>query len=134
MRKTHDRAIDENGVWNMDDAEYDYQAEVRCEDCGANHAYDSIHESGDRYTIALKTNCDPKPVATLAVAFRNGVVDAIGGDMLMRLIVIDEDQQEVGRYIVRPEQTEWWERMEELTSLIKKGEFCASFKEGKNED
>jgi hypothetical protein len=128
MRETFDYPIDENGVWASDSIG---DSGVYCLDCGARHAYDDIHESGDHYTIALEANSDPDPVATIAIAFRGGVIDAIGADRLTGLLAIDEDRKEIGRFLARPDENEWWQRVKALEARIQKGESRAFFGDGK---
>jgi hypothetical protein len=127
MRETYDYPIDENGVWAGDDEKRSLDMGVYCLDCGARHTYDDIHESGDHYTIALEANSDPEPAATIAIAFRGGVIDAIGADRLTGLLAIDEDRQEIGRFLARPDENEWWQRVKALEARIQKGESRASF-------
>jgi hypothetical protein len=129
MQCTVEHLVDENGVWTDREAGAHITNTLVCRDCGARHDYDGIHESGDHYTVALTVNSDPEPVATVAIAFRGGVVDTIGGDRSVGLLVIDEDRQEIGRFITRPEDSEWWARVQTLSSRIPKGKYHTSFKE-----
>ncbi len=135
MRETHDYTLDENGVFATID---DYpgnviESGVYCLDCGAGHSYEEIHVSGDHITVALDTNSDPEPIATVAIAIRGGIPEAIGADKLIRLLVLDEDRQEIGQFSARPDDSdEWWEQVQIRASLIPKGEFKASFAEEEN--
>ena len=132
MRETFDYPIDSNGVWTREGYDID-KTGVYCSVCGAGHAYDEIHESGDRRTIALVANSDPKPVATIAIGFRGGVIDAIGSEQMVGLIAIDEDKEEVGVFIGTHEDNAWWQRALGLSMRIKKGEWRARFAGGVGE-
>lgn len=137
MREAYDHPIDANGMWTMgngdDTAALDYS--VRCEDCGAIHEHKPISAEGNTATISLKLNVDPKPVATIAIAFKNGEIEAIGSDLLVGLTVVDETRQEIGRFLGRPApESTWWVRVKRLTALIPKGEHQASFEEGEATD
>ena len=128
-RYTEDYDIDENGVYTLTQTITVLEVAIVCLQCGARHAADHIHDDGaGRHTIALEYESDPDPAVTVAIAFRGGVVEAIGADMLAGLVVIDEDREEIGRFIARPDQTEWWERMKKLEATIKEGDHRASFK------
>ncbi len=131
MRETLDYPIDENGVyWKRDTFDGQFNTTVVCTLCGASHAYEKIHTTNEAVTIALETNQDPKPVATIAIGFRGGVVDEIGAKQLVGLIAIDEDRQEVGMFLARPgEPDPWLDRAWELVGRVKKGEWKASFAE-----
>lgn len=131
MRETFDNPVDENGVFECCRDSSDLT--LYCADCGARHAYEVIHESLGRYTIALAANSDPDPVATITIGFRRGMVESIGADNLVWLVIIDEDRQEIGRFQTVPwhPESEWVERVKQLEALIQKGEHRASFKEEK---
>jgi hypothetical protein len=132
MRMAQEYRIDENGVYVVED---DTIMEcVVCVDCGARHAYDTLHKSGDRYTIALEANSDPEPVATVAIAFRHGDIVGVEADRLVGLIAIDEDRQEIGRFLAPRVDGEAWERAKKLEALIPKGEYKRSFREVENAD
>ncbi len=133
-RETLEYPIDSNGVYALDENQAAESGGVYCAVCGAGHDYEEIHESGDRITVALEANSDPKPVATIALGFRGGVVDDIGAEQMVGLIAIDEDGEKVGMFLARPfEDNAWWKRAMRLASLIKKGEWQASFAEEEND-
>lgn len=132
FRESFGYPINENGVYQtVESATGSYvETGVYCLSCGGGHAYIEIHTSGDNVTVALETNSDPTPVATVALEFSNGIPVAIGADKFVGLLIIDGDRQEIGRFIARPDNTDdWWERVKELSELIKKGDNRASFAE-----
>lgn len=130
MRETYQYPIDENGVYEKEGYDLDFALSgVYCQDCGAGHAYEVLNQTINIHTIALTVNSDPEPVATVAIGFRMGQLDAMGADKLTGVVAVDEDREEVGQYLARPNQHAWWKRMQTLQASIPAGEHRTSFKE-----
>ena len=130
MRGVRIYPLNENGVYDPSTPDSGEVREVMCTICLAGHLYEEIHQSEAGNTIALVANSDPKPYTTVALGFRGGVVDDIGAETFVGLIIIDEDKEQVGRFNATPKAGDtWFERALSLNNSIKKGEWQASFAE-----
>ena len=130
MRETYEYPLDDNGVYEREEPDLDFSVcGIYCQDCGAGHDYEVLNQTANIHTIALTVNSDPEPVALVAIGFRMGQLDTMGADKLIGVVAVDEDREEVGQYLARPNQNSWWERMQTLRALIPKGEHRTSFKE-----
>ena len=139
MQETYAYPIDENGVYELDEERADRESEVVCQDCGAGHAYDEIHNAGDRVTIALTVNSDPQPRVEVVISWERGIINGLGASQLLGILAVDEDHREIGRFLATPPSSPTsvalWERVKELEALIPKGEHQVSFApEGEDND
>ena len=134
FRQTHEYPLDDNGVCHIGDEFTIEDYGVFCSTCGAKHKYDTILDQGDTVTIALVKG-DPEPVATLAITYANGVILHMDSEMALALIVIDEDKEEVGRFMVHPiEDSAFLTYANDLARSIPKGEWKTSFRRQDNDD
>ena len=127
-RQTFDHPLDENGVYLIGN-EYTIDVDgVFCGSCGAEHDYETLMSDENGATVALLTNRDPHPVATLALSFENGEVKQMDSKVAIALVVLDEDEREVALFMVRPrEESEFLARATELMATVKKGEWKARY-------
>ena len=125
MRHTREYMLDDNGVYNTE-GEHTETFQVHCYECGAEHEYEELHQSGDKYTIAPAINSDPIPVTIVALNFNGGELTNLQSTALVGLIIIDEDKQEVGTFLTQCDLA-WLDRADTLARKIPSDKWKASY-------